>query len=140
LKKVTDRPLELDLLPQEFSIARLPPDARIPGWAIEGSWYSLTRTGDECSVVCESVLVPEGVRQTGPWGAFKVRGPLDFGLTGILRRLADPLADSGISIFAVSTYDTDYVLVRGADVERAADSLRQVGIVVHVPAKGHHRP
>lgn len=128
------RPLELDLLPKELSIVKLSPDAPIPSWVLSGSWYSITRTQEECSIVCESNLIPdEGVRPVGPWGAFKVRGPLDFGMTGILWRIADPLSSAGISIFAMSTYDTDYVLVRKNFITRAASSLEQAGIIVHTP-------
>lgn len=125
--------LVLDLLPQTFSVARLSPDAEFPEWIDRDSWYSVTKTPDECSVVCESRLVPCGVRQAGPWRAFKVKGPLDFEMTGVLRRLANPLAEVEVSIFALSTYDTDYVLVRDKDAERAVDCLRQTGIVVRSP-------
>lgn len=110
---------------------RLAAGDRWPSWIERASWVSVTRTGEELSVVCESGLVPSEVLQSGPWRALRVRGPLDFQLTGILRMIAGPLADAQISIFAVSTYDTDYVLVAEEDLGTAIARLREEGMVVH---------
>lgn len=122
--------LVLDVMAGRLSIVRLPSDAGAPSWIGSTSWYSVTRTEDELSVVCESRLVPPEVQQNGPWRALKVVGPLDFGLTGVLYRIARPLAGAKISIFAVSTFDTDYVLVREQDLRGAVSSLSESGIVV----------
>lgn len=122
--------LEVDVLGIVLSIARLPADAGTPPWAASGSWYSVTRSADELSVVCESDLVPCDVQCNGPWRALKVAGPLDFALTGILSRLARPLAEAGIPIFALSTFDTDYILVREESVTDAKTCLSEAGIVV----------
>lgn len=130
---MTTGPLTLNVLAATLTVARLPADADRPDWIEGGRWYSMTRTSDELSVVCESRLVPAGARQSGPWRALQVEGPLDFSLTGILYRIAGPLAGAGISLFAVSTFDTDYVLVGEADLERAAGCLRDSGIIVRPP-------
>jgi len=124
--------LVLELMTESLSIVRLKPDAPLPGWA-GGTWWSMTRTPEELSVVCETGMVPPGVSCAGPWRALKVRGPLDFALTGVLDRIAGPLAAAGISLFAVSTYDTDYVLVRRERVDEAIACLREAGLVVQAP-------
>ncbi|MBS1270292.1 MAG: hypothetical protein MAG794_01247 [Gammaproteobacteria bacterium] len=123
--------LVIDVLTGPLSIVCLPADAGIPSWVESKSWYSMTRTSDELSIVCESRLVPPGVEQTGPWRALRVEGPLDFDMTGILYRIVRPLADAKISIFAVSTFDTDYVLVLEKNLRDAVSSLGGSGIVAH---------
>ncbi len=112
-------PAVIRLVPQSHRLAvcRLTPDSALAPWMVEGELWSLTRTRDELSVVVDATRVPAGVRAEGPFSVFMVAGPLDFGLTGILARLTAPLAEAGIPVFVVSTYDTDYVLVRS---ERAA--------------------
>lgn len=115
--------LTLDVLPEVFCVCRLGPQDPVPAWASGGAFVSVTRTTDELSVVCEQRAVPEGVRTERDFAALKVRGPLDFALTGILASIAKPLADAGISLFAVSTFDTDYVLVRQAALEAAVRAL-----------------
>ena len=118
--------LTLTLLPDRLAVCRLAPDAALPPWlAWDGGLISLTRTADELSIVCAEERVPGDVQAERGWRAFKVLGPLDFALTGILAGLAAPLAEAGISLFALSTYDTDYILVRAADLERALAALRQ---------------
>lgn len=117
---------DLLLLPQRLAVCRLAPDAAIPSWAA-GPFFSITRTADELSVVCPEDAVPADVRCESGWRAFQVAGPLDFSLTGILAAIAAPLAAAGVSIFAVSTFDTDYVLVKEANLARAIDALREAG-------------
>ncbi|HEX9074790.1 MAG TPA: ACT domain-containing protein, partial [Anaerolineae bacterium] len=103
--------LTLSIVPGTFAICRLERAASIPEWAHIG-FFSTVRTPDELSIVCKEEIVPEGVLCEKGWYCLKVRGPLDFVLTGILASLAVPLAEAGISIFAISTYDTDYFLVK----------------------------
>ncbi|WP_026870738.1 ACT domain-containing protein [Inquilinus limosus] len=118
--------LTLSLLPEMLAVARLPAGALLPGWVDwSDPFVTVSRTRDELSVVCPEARVPGDVRAERGWRGFKVEGPLDFALTGILARLAAPLAEAGISIFAVSTYDTDYLLVRAADLEAATAVLRR---------------
>jgi hypothetical protein len=114
-------------LPGQFAICRLAADAPLPAWAASGPLVSITRTGEELSVVCAEDLVPQGARVERGWRCLGVRGPLDFALTGVLAALAVPLEQSGISLFAISTYDTDYVLVRDADFARTVQVLRGAG-------------
>lgn len=109
-------PLSLSILPYRLAVCRLEKDAPIPLWAIEDTFFSITRTMDELSIVCSEANVPGDVRSEKEWSALKVNGPLDFALTGILASLAGPLASAGISIFAISTFDTDYILVKSRDL------------------------
>jgi len=94
---------------------------------LEGDFVSVTGTRDEVSVVCPEDQAPEGATVEAGWRCLKVDGPLDFGLTGVLASLAVPLAEAGVSIFAVSTFDTDYVLVKAEALERAAAALETAG-------------
>ena len=110
-------PLALSLLPDTLAICRLAPDAEVPAWAWTGEPASVTRTRDELSVVCRMDAVPKDVRAEAGWRCLKVDGPLDFALTGILAALSAPLAAAGISLFAVSTYDTDYLLVKAENLD-----------------------
>ncbi|HWC96994.1 MAG TPA: ACT domain-containing protein [Candidatus Sulfopaludibacter sp.] len=122
----------IQLLPQKLAVCRLGPDDAIPAWAA-GDFLSISRTADELSIVCHSTQVPNAIRREGDWLALKVIGPLDFALTGVLLSLAAPLAEAGVSIFAISTFDTDYVLVKQPLVERAMDALRRAGHEVSTP-------
>jgi len=94
---------------------------------MQGTFFSVTRTPAELSAVCDIGGVPAGVKTEGPWSMLAVRGPLDLSMTGVLAGLATALATAGISIFAVSTYDTDFVLVRSHDADRAVRILRAAG-------------
>ncbi len=92
-----------------------------------GAFVSITRTPDELSVVCAEVSVPDEVKAGRGWRALRVAGSLDFALTGVLAALAVPLAEAGVSIFALSTYDTDYVLLREVDLPREVATLGVAG-------------
>ncbi len=96
----------------------------------EGRFWSVTGTPNERSVVCETHRVPAGVRREGPFVAFMVEGPLDFALTGIVSRLSVALADAGLPIFVVSTFDTDYILVSASGADHARDIWDRAGIAV----------
>ena len=115
--------LRLVLWPQLFAVCRLAPDANPPGWAVSGRLWSVTRSPEELSVVCEQDQVPADVRAERGWRLLQVRGPLDFGLTGILASLTEPLAGASISVFAFSTFDTDYLMVREGDLDQAIATL-----------------
>ncbi len=120
-------PLSLSILASTFAVARLEPDAPLPEWASAGELCSITRTADELSIVCEASSVPADVRAERDWRGLVVAGPLDFSEVGILAALTGALATAGISLFALSTYDTDYLLVRAAHLDAAVDALRQAG-------------
>ena len=122
--------LTLSLLPETLAVARLPAGAALPGWIDwTDPFVTVSRTRDELSVVCPEARVPAEAQAERGWRGFKVEGPLDFALTGILARLAAPLAEAGISIFAISTFDTDYLLVRSADLDAATAVLQQTNTV-----------
>ncbi len=99
-------------------------NARIPSWVETDKFFSVTKTDDELSIVCSEDIVPTNTKVEKDWRGFKVDGPLDFSLTGILASLANPLAEAKVSIFAVSTFDTDYLLVKSAQLEEAVKVLR----------------
>jgi hypothetical protein len=119
--------LTLALLSDSFAVCRLRADENIPNWALSGSFCSLTRTPDELSIVCSQELVPEGVQAVRGWRSLKVEGKLDFTLVGILSSLTSSLAHVGIVVFVISTYDTDYIFVKGSDLDRAVAALRNAG-------------
>jgi hypothetical protein len=127
---MADRRLTLVVLPGAFAVCRLGAGGPPPAWANAGPFSSLTRTADELSVVCPEGAVPEGTRCEWGWRCLRVAGPLDFALVGVLASLLVPLAEAGVSTFAVSTFDTDYLLVREADLGRAAAALRAAGHAV----------
>jgi hypothetical protein len=122
-----NRALTLAVVPGMYTVARLQAVDAIPAWATHGGLFSVTRTADELSIVCEADYVPSEVEQESGWRALVVEGRLDFALTGILLSLAAPLADAGVSIFALSTFNTDYLLVGANDLPRAVAALRAAG-------------
>ncbi|MFI4986365.1 MAG: ACT domain-containing protein [Alphaproteobacteria bacterium] len=118
--------LTLEILDLELAVVRLARHEPLPAWF---EWRarpisSVTRTDDETSILCPAELVPPDARAERGWRAIKVRGPLEFSLTGILHSILAPLSAAEVSVFALSTYDTDYVLVRHADMPRALAALR----------------
>jgi hypothetical protein len=115
--------LRLKLLPNNYGICRFNPDFEIPEWAYSSTFLSITKTVDEFSIVCEENLIPPRTKCEKNWRAFKIEGPFDFALTGILSSVLSPLANAEISIFAISTYDTDYVLVKTDNLEKALTTL-----------------
>lgn len=122
--------LTLTILPDTFTVCRLDADAVVPAWATTGTFYSITRTAEELSVVCQQVIVPESVRCERDWRCLQLAGPIPFSTVGVLASLVQPLAEAGISVFAISTFDTDYLLVKAADLERAIDAWRRCGHIV----------
>ncbi len=118
-----DSKLSLSILPQKLAVCRLNKDAQIPTW-IEGDiFFSITKTDDELSVVCSENRLPNGIKAETDWRGFKLKGPIPFSLTGILASLLNPLADAKIGIFAVSTFDTDYILVKSVNFDKAVKVL-----------------
>ena len=119
--------LQLVVLPDLYAVARLDPDAAVPGWASSGEFCSLTRTADELSVACREHLVPDGMRCERGWRCLRVAGTMDFSMVGVVSSLATPIAESGLGVFVVSTFDTDYLLVKDHDLERVIQALRGYG-------------
>jgi len=124
---MTRRALKFSGMPGKFAVCRLPPDAQIPGWARNGPFSSVTRTGDELSIVCAADSVPAEHRSKTPWVCLKLEGPFSFSEAGILASFIAPLAAKGVPIFAVSTFDTDYVLVGEDAAGTALQALRDAG-------------
>ena len=118
--------VNLTLLPATFAVCRLPTDSPVPAWA-SGSFVSITRTADELSVVCEESQAPADAQAERRWRMLRVNGTLDFALIGILAALTAPLADAGISVFAISTFDTDYLLVKQNKLQQAIAALVAAG-------------
>ena len=116
------------VLPGEWAVARLAADAPVPAWAAAPAPFaSVTRTSAELSIVAPAAAVPAGVRAESGWTVLRLQGPFAFDQTGILASFATPLAEAGIGIFAVSTFDTDYVLVKTARLSAALAALRAAG-------------
>jgi hypothetical protein len=107
-------------------------DVSIPFWATDSSFVSITRTKDELSIVCSQEDVPEGIKCERDWCCLRVAGTLSFSAVGILAALTGPLAEAGISVFAISTFDTDYLLVKEKDFEEAVNALRRAGHTIEM--------
>jgi hypothetical protein len=122
--------MELEVLDTLFAICRLDPTEPIPDLVCPDAMVSITITDSEVSLVCPENMVPSGVRADYGWCCLRVKGPLDLSLTGVLCSLAAPLAEAGVSIFAVSTFDTDYVLLRELNKGPALAALARAGHVI----------
>jgi hypothetical protein len=127
--------LTLEQFPEKLAVVRLGPGAEVPAWAESSSLFSVTATALETSLVCAARSVPKKAKQAGPFTAFAVQGPLDFALTGVLVSLLEPLAEAGISVFTISTFDTDWVLVPVGEADAAAEAWRRSGheVVIAIP-------
>jgi hypothetical protein len=124
---MTARPtLELAWVEGRWAVCRLPADAPAPELPA-ARFVTVSRTTEELSLVCDEELAPAGAKREGPYALFRVAGELPLGLTGILLSLLDPLAGAGLAIFAISTFDTDYVMVKAADRARAEQALLGAG-------------
>ena len=123
--------MNLVILETIFSVVKLPPKEEIPPWADKGEFISIVRTNEELSIVCPTSNVPNSLLKEveHDWKCIKVEGVLDFGLTGILSSLANPLAENNISIFAISTFNTDYLLIKVPSIERAKSVLENAASI-----------
>jgi len=120
----------IHVLTGRYAVCRLEAHAQIPKWARGANFVSITRTPDELSIVCEEGNVPRGTRAEAGYAAVMIEGPLAPELVGVMVSLLTPLAEAGVSIFAISTFDTDYVLVRETQLDRAIAALRSAGHTV----------
>jgi uncharacterized protein len=121
--------MELEILEQPLAVVRLSPDEPLPTWVLDARFFSITRSDDELSIFCDETVVPDGLDTTCGWRAFRVAGTLDLELTGIISQLAMPLAVRQISIFSISTHDTDYMVVRQDHLDDAMAALQRAGHV-----------
>lgn len=119
--------LRLEAVEGEYAVCRLEPGAEVAEPAGAGGFWSVTRTAEETSVVCPAGEGPDGARVEGPFALLRVAGTLEFSLTGVLSELTAPLADAGVSVFAISTFDTDYLLVPSDILGLATEALRKAG-------------
>jgi hypothetical protein len=119
--------VQLYALDDLYAVVRLEPDAPLPEWAMRGSFSSITRTDSELSIVCREDDVPDAASAERGWCAFEVAGPLDFSLTGVVASLVSPLAEEEIPLFVLSTFETDYLLVREHDLHRSVEALTNAG-------------
>ena len=119
--------LKFRMLPGLYGIVRLAAGTIIPEWARNGEFTSITSTGDELSIVCPLENLPADVRSSHRWTCLKLEGPFPFSQTGVLQSFIEPLSNNAIPIFAVSTYDTDYVLIQEEWARRAVDVLQHAG-------------
>ena len=118
--------LKFRQLPGPYAIVRLTPEAPVPDWATRGDFTSITRTADELSIVCPTVNLPPDLHSQHRWICLKLEGPFPFSQTGVLLSFIEPLSRNDIPIFAISTYDTDYVLIQ-EEFAWAIDVLREAG-------------
>ena len=121
---------ELVVLPATYGICKFGARALVPAWVDGGDFWSVSRTPDELSIVCEERLIPAGVHSERGFSCLKVIGPFEFSVVGVIASLTSALAASAISTFAISTFDTDYLLVRQTSLPDAIDALRESGHVV----------
>jgi len=119
--------LVLSVLSDSFTIHKLSPDVSIPEKILKSNYYSVSKTENELSLVCSEVIEVQSLQSSKGWKCIKMKGPLDFNLTGILASISDILAQTNISIFVISTFDTDYIFVKKHDLIPATNKLRQAG-------------
>jgi uncharacterized protein len=124
--------LKYRVLVERLAVCRFASDARIPAWALEGGFFCVVRTRDELSLVytedvCAADRMPDGAPVERGWVALKLEGPFPFSMTGVLASFLQPLAEARIPIFAISTFDTDYVLIKRENLEQAVVALGAAG-------------
>lgn len=117
----------LHLLPERYAVCQFPPQAQTPSWIQGEGLTALVRTGDELSIVCRQEYVPDGITSEREWRVFKVQGPFDFSQIGVLANLSSILAQARVSIFALSTFDTDYLLIQERNLTAAINALEHHG-------------
>ncbi|MHC4696976.1 MAG: ACT domain-containing protein [Planctomycetota bacterium] len=133
-----ERTLTLTPLHGQLSICQVAADEDVPRWVGRGTFVSVTRTPDELSIISPSSVVPAGVRRSDGWRALKLLGPFAFSECGVLASVVTPLTESSISVLAICTFDTDYILVQESDLLDAIEVLEHVGhrvshVVSNVP-------
>ena len=115
-------------LPGHYAIVRLAPDASVPASVLEASGFaSVTRTADELSIVCDEALTPAGATAECGWEVLKLHGPFTFDQIGVLASCVTPLVAHGVSVFTISTFDTDYLLIKAHQTDAAVAALQAAG-------------
>ncbi len=121
------KPLHLQVIPDRYGIIKLPSTSDIPSWVLDCSVYNITKTPDELSIVCSQNVIPEEILCERGWKGLRVMGHLSFNSTGVVESIAKPLAEDEISIFTVSTFDTDYVFVKESQLDQTVNCLKAAG-------------
>jgi hypothetical protein len=124
---MSQRQLNLSLLKDKYTICTLPKDAKIPDWVLTESLASITRTDKELTIVCKQDIIPSELQTDLNWRCFKIDGSFDLNQTGVISSISSPLADAGISIYVISTYDTDYFLVKDDNLQQTISTLSNSG-------------
>lgn len=124
---MTEEKLTMKVLKGKYGVCRLDNTVLIPDWSSNCEFFSITRTSDELSIVCAQDNIPNDIKCERDWRILKVEGQLDFSLIGIIASISTTLAQKGISIFAISTYDTDYIMLKEKDLESAVNALSYEG-------------
>lgn len=119
--------MKLEIISGTFSILRFAAQFQLPAWLDNSNFHSITRSSDETSIICESRCVPPGTKCESDWIAFRAIGPLDFALTDVLSSLINPLSQAGISTLVISTFDTEYILIKANKLDLAKLHLTQAG-------------
>lgn len=122
--------LKYSVLRERLAVCRAAADAQIPAWGLEGGFFCVMRTADELSIVCPENRIGQnraGVVVEGGWIALKLEGPFPFAMTGVLASFVQPLAEAGIPVFAISTFETDYVLIKEEHLKGALVALAAAG-------------
>lgn len=135
--------LKLEILPDRYAICRLDPREAVPEWTKDAdpgadAFVSITRTSEELSIVCRDLEIPEHVEKECGWRCMRVAGKLDFNLVGVIAELTKHFADAAVSVFVVSTFDTDYLLIQDMNWSRAVDALLENGHVVFPLVPNRH--
>jgi len=123
---------KLNIITQRTAICRLGPKDEIPSWVQAGELIAIVRTPEELSIVCDEGSVPGSIKVEKGWRVLKVLGPLDFSQVGVLAAIVLPLAQAGVSIFTISTFDTDYILVKEVNLSLAIHILKNSGHIIEV--------
>ena len=123
--------LNISLLPDNYSIYRFKSESEVPGWVYSSDFYSITKTKDEISVVASQDDVAAGIISNPDWRVLKIAGPLEFSLIGIIADVSTTLKDKKIPIFIISTYDTDYILIKQKDLSSGMKALKEKGHKIH---------
>ena len=122
--------MTLEILKKTYAICRHERSVQVPAWLLDSEFVSITRTSDELSIVCADEQVPPSAEAQRGWRLIRVQGKIDFSVTGVMASIAQPLADAQISMLPIATYDTDYILVKSENLERAVLVLKSAGFHV----------
>ncbi len=122
--------LQFEVFPKRFAVCQLDMAKPLPNWLLKSSFYTVSKTTDELSVVCEEDLVQDEIQKSVGWRLLKINAVLDISLTGITAQFSTALANAGVNLLVIATYNTDYILVEEAKLTTAIEALRGAGFEV----------